>query len=105
MSHTFKIGEIAILDAPEDVYDKQDVQVVGGLEIRVGYCRRTGQRNVAPKYRIRTADGHDMQAYPGELRKRRPPHDPAYLKFRDELTRQEKVLERALSVVHKEFSL
>lgn len=76
MSHEkFEVGEIALLECPWDVYHGQPVEVIGGLEVLVGYCRATGERRVAPKYRIRTVNGHEMQAYPHELRKRRPPQD------------------------------
>lgn len=77
MSHTFKIGEIAIYTRPGSPYNGTEVMIVGPLIPRVGNDHLTGTPYV--EY-----DGYQITpnelpgrygAKPEWLRKRRPPQD------------------------------
>lgn len=109
MSHIFEVGEIAEVVGPSAGYHGNKygfqrgdlVTVVADLR-----CRRFQDGERHDCYLVkRPGDDRRYRALPQWLRKRRPPSDPAYLKFRERLQRQEKWLEGALAPVRKEFSL
>lgn len=90
MSHTFEIGEIAIFVNPDSRHFGSDVTVTSALKRMRLWDNDLGNYRVTEGYELDapflgTPPKGQWATEPHNLRKKNPPQDPAFKKFRDQL--------------------
>jgi hypothetical protein len=76
VAEKFEIGEIAVLIGTVNFHEYlgQDVEIIGGLEMRNIYTSRDRMESYdALRYLVITSNGHRLAVRPEYLRKKRPP--------------------------------